>query len=222
MIDWWNSLTTLNQTFYVIAAFFSVIFIWQFISAMVGLAGGEADLDADVDVGADADLGGDVDLDGLEAHSVGEAADSIAAFRVLSIRAVLAFCTLFAWAASLYLDVGKPVSTSLLYAILWGLAGGVIVTILVHWLRGLAETGNPQLSTCVGSRGMVYMDIPGGAGQGKVRVPVSGVISMVRARAAGEGGLEAGTPIRVVRMLDATTVEVQPIEPEDQGKEEEK
>jgi len=217
MIDWWNGLTTLNQVFYVIATFFSVIFIWQLISALVGLAGGEGDLDADM--GADVDLDGDMDFDGLEGHSVGEAADSLAAFRILSIRAVLAFGTLFSWAASLYLNVGKSVSTSLLYAILWGLAGGVIVTILVRWLRGLAETGNPQLRTCVGARGMVYMDIPGGAGQGKVRVPVSGVISMVRARALGGDEMEAGTPVRVVRMLDANTVEVQPIEPEDQGKE---
>lgn len=224
MIDWWNGLTTLNQVFYAVAVFFSVIFVWQFISAVMGLAGGEADVDADVDVDVDADVDfdADADLDGLEAHSGGEAVDTIGAFKILSIRAILAFCTLFAWAASFYLNAHKPIGTALLFAIGWGLAGGVVVTILVHWMRGLAETGNPKLSTCVGARGTVYMDVPARGGQGQVRVPVSGAISMVRARSASGEALKEGTPVRVVRLLDATTVEVQPIEAKEGEKEAEK
>ena len=215
--DWWADLTTTNQVFYVVAGFFSVVFIWQFISSLIGLTGGdldiEADADVDIDVDADVDLDADADVD-FDADGV----QSVAAFRMLSIRAILAFCTLFFWAGALYLNMGRPIAVALLYSFGWGLGGWVVVTLLVNWMRRLAETGSPKLSTCVGERGMVYMDIPAG-GPGKVRVMVSGALSMVAARSADGSELKAGTRIRVKRLLDSASVEVEPAEAEDKGKE---
>jgi hypothetical protein len=234
MMDWWNGLGTLNQVFYGAAAFFSLVFLWQFIASLIGLAGGEADIDAhghvDGDVGMDADAGGDFhadvhtdvgwhaehpEVDAVEAHSAADAAETVHAFRILSVRAILAFFTLFSWAGALYLQGGKPISHALVLAIAWGLAAWLVVALLIHLLRRLAETGTPRLSTCVGERGSVYMDIPAG-GVGKVRVLVSGAMSTVDARAAGGGELGAGTPVRVTRLLDASSVEVQPAEAQTQ------
>ena len=216
MIEWWNSLTGVNQGFYIAAAVLSLIFIWQFISAMVGLSGGEGDVDIEADTDIDAD---GMDLDNIEAHSLEEAGESIAAFKVLSLRAILAFLMLFCWAAGMYLNTDTPLSRALLYATGWGLGAWVVVTLLVNLLRRLAETGTARLSTCVGGRGMVYLNIPAG-GQGEVRVAVSGTISLVKARATGGGEIKAGTAVRVVRMLDQMTVEVRPVEAEENGKEE--
>jgi hypothetical protein len=222
MMDWWSGLTALNKAFYGVAAFFSVIFVWQFISALIGLAGGDMDADADVhadvdaggaDLHTDADMDGGLDAHGLEAHSAHDAGESLSAFRVLSVRAILAFCTLFSWATALYLNQHETVTVALLYATGWGLAGGVVVTFLVRWLRGLAETGTPRLSTCVGARGTVYMDIPAG-GRGEVRVPVGGVLTMVKARAAGGEAIKAGIGVYVLGILDEMTVEVRPFAPE--------
>lgn len=207
--DWWANLTTANQTFYVVAGFFSVVFIWQFLSSIIGLTGGDFDIEADADVDFDADADVDFDADGVE---------SVAAFRMLSIRAILAFCTLFFWAGSLYLNMGKGMAVALLYSLGWGLGGWVVVTLLVNWMRRLAETGNPKLSTCVGLRGVVYMDIPAG-GAGQVRVMVSGAMSMVGARSADGSELKAGTRVRVTRLLDSASVEVEPTGSEDKGKE---
>jgi hypothetical protein len=220
MMDWWNDLSTLNQVFYGAAAFFSLIFAWQFIASLIGLAGGEMDVgehDVDGDVDFHAEHPG---VDAVEGHSAVDAAESVHAFRILSVRAILAFFTLFSWAAALYLDADKPLTSTLILALAWGLAAWVFVAVLIHWLRKLAETGTQQLVTCVGKRGSVYLDIPA-EGQGEVRVNVSGVISMVKARAAGGKEIKAGTPVRVVRMLDGSSVEVQPVEPEAQesGKE---
>jgi len=235
MMDWWNDLSTLNQVFYGAAAFFSLIFLWQFIASLIGLAGGDMDIadhhvDGDVDVHADvhgdfdADVHGDVDfhaehpgVDAVEGHSAADAAESVHAFRILSVRAILAFFTLFFWAGAMYLDAGKPLTNALILALAWGLAAWVFVAVLIHWLRKLAETGTQQLVTCVGKRGTVYLDIPA-EGQGEVRVIVSGVISMVKARAPGGKEIKAGTPVQVVRMLDGSSVEVQPVEPKAQEK----
>ena len=117
----------------------------------------------------------------------------------------------------MYLNMGVPMGAALLYAFGWGLAGWAVVLVLINLMRRLTETGTAKLSTCVGAAGSVYLDIAAG-GQGEVRVPVSGVMSLVKARAAGDGQIKPGTAVRVVRMLDKTTVEVQPVRQE-QGKE---
>jgi len=209
MWEWWNGLETLNKVFYAAATFFSLIFLWQFISSLIGLSGSDVDVEAgsDVDVDADLDTDAGVDLDDIEAHSIEEAGETVVAFRILSVRAVLAFFTLFSWAGALYLDSGKELGHALVLAVAWGIGAWVLVAVLIHWLRKLAETGTKQLRTCVGRRGTVYMDIPG-SGEGQVRVVVSGAVSMVRARASGGEAIESGTPVRVLRMLDESSVEV--------------
>ena len=227
MIQWWSDLTAVNQVFYAAAAFFSLIFLWQFISSLVGLSGGEADLEVDADMDVDVD-GGDMDIDGgdglevddIEAHSLEAAAESTAAFKVLTLRAILAFFTLFFWAGAMYLNMGKSLSRALLYATAWGVAAWLIVAHVVNWMRRLAESGTARLVSCVGTNGSVYLDVPAG-GQGEVRLLVSGRVSMVKARAVGGVELKSGTAVRVVRVVDPTSVEVRPVESPEERKENE-
>jgi len=202
MTEWWNSLTALNQLFYGGAALFTLIFLWQFVGMLIGLShGGDLDMHADVDA--------DVQVDSLEAHSMHDAAESTVAFHILSVRAILAFFTLFSWAGALYLNIGKSTGQSIILAAAWGAAGWVLVAVLLHWLRKLAETGNRRLSTALGQTGTVYVDIPAG-GQGEVRVAVSGVMSVVKARAAGGQAVKAGSAVTVTRLLDINCLEVRP------------
>ena len=200
MHEWWANLSGVNQVFYLVSAFFSVIFLWQFLASLVGLSGGEADVDATFDAEASPE--------GIEAHSFEDAAETSAAFRLVSLRAILAFCTLFSWAMALYLDMNTPMGTSLLYAFLWGAAGWVMVALMIHMLLKLSETGTRKLSSCVGKLGTVYMNIPA-RGRGRVRVMVSGAMSTVPARSHTDEPLQAGTDVRVLRVLDNLTVEVE-------------
>jgi hypothetical protein len=216
MMEWWKSLTALNQFFFGGAAFFTLVFLWQFVGMLIGLShGGDFDMHVeahvDGDVGADVDGDVDVSVDNIEAHSMQDAAESTAAFHILSVRAILAFLTLFFWAGALYMDSGKTVNQSVVLAMAWGAAGWLVVALLLHWLRKLAETGTRRLSTALGQTGTVYVDIPAG-GQGEVRVAVSGVVSVVKARAAGGLAIKAGSPVRVTRMIDIGCVEVRPPE----------
>jgi hypothetical protein len=219
--QWWNEMATVTQVFYVAASFFSLIFIWQFVASMIGMSG----CDMDVDGAGDADF--DVDVDGIDADCVAHAIDNIDAFNLFSIRAILAFCTLFFWAGAMYLDQGMKTAAAMAYSFGWGLAGWLVVTILVNWMRKLAETGNPRIASCVGTHGAVYMDIPEN-GIGKVRVTVTGAISMVAARSEGGVGIQAGTPVEVISKIDNSTVEVRttgstkPTDPTINGKENDK
>ncbi len=193
-LEWWDALSGLNRSFYVAAVFFSTIFVWQLVASFAALGGGEG---ADVD-GSDVDMDVDVDadLDDLQPDSLVEDAAGIATFRLLSVRSILAFGMLFSWAGALYLSQDLPTAGAMGRAIVWGLAGMLIVASFFWLIPRLTEEGTADVRSAVGSNGLVYIAIPE-AGVGQIRVLVSGTISYVRARSAHGGAIPAGTLVRV-------------------------
>ncbi|NLG48671.1 MAG: hypothetical protein GX552_01005 [Chloroflexi bacterium] len=212
MLSWWTRLSSLNQGFFVAAIFFSTIFLWQFVSSFTALAGdaiggdgdaGDASMDGDGDL-ADADLDGD-DVGAAEQDA------GLATFRLLSIRSLLAFGTLFSWAGALYLQNTPFATLALVRALLWGLAGMVVVAFFFWALPRLTEEGTARLDTAIGQNAQVYLDIPED-GVGQVKVLVGGMVSFVKARASNGQRLSAGTVVRVVGTLDNSVLVVEPIE----------
>ncbi len=210
MIEWWNSLGGAAQSFFVAAFFFSGLFLWQFIAAMMGLSA-----DHDVDVGGDVDIDAHMDADvGMDHPEFEHGADvdgvaTIAAFKLLSIRSILAFLMLFSWAAALYLKDLTPMPTSLAIATGWGSAAMLLTALLLLGMRRLAQTGTPKIGTCLGTTGTVFLDIPAN-GAGEARVTVSGVVTHVKARGSGGAEFKAGAPVRVKSIIGPATVEVEP------------
>jgi len=197
-MEWWNSLDQIIRGFYISAVFFSVFLVWQLVAALIGLAGDHADGDIDSADGHDYDH----DL----AH---DAHDTTIAFRLLSIRSILAFCTLFSWAGAMYMQNGSSLSMALLYAVLWGGAAMGVVAGFFHFMRHMTESGNLQIASCVGTQGTIHIDIPKDAA-GEARVTVSGVVQVFRARSAGGDPIAAGTLITVTRVMGPNTIEVKP------------
>jgi len=232
---WWDGLETEAKVFFGIAFVFSALFLWQFIMTLVGLAGGgaeaevgagEADVHFDAEAGeADAgamdadvgdahvgvEVGGDVDLADADVHAIEVSeAETTISFKLLSLRSVITGGMLFGWAGALYVQEGVALGTAMLLAMAWAAAGAIVVAALMYGMRRMQETGNRRLSTCVGQAGSVYMDIPK-SGTGKVRTVVSGAVAFVPARTADGKPLKAGTPVRVLRLLDPSTVEVEAV-----------
>lgn len=205
MSEWWANLTRINQAFYCGAAFFSVFFVWQLIAALLGLGDHDTDMDG---IGHDATIHVDDPSQSMEHAETADAADTVAAFKLVSIRSIITFCTLFFWGSALYLNRGESLGKAMGVSTLWGLAGMACVAILLSLLPRLADTGTRDIRTCVGSQGTVYLDIPEN-GTGEVRVTVSGVVAYIKARHAAGKALKAGTPVVVKRMLDSTNIEVE-------------
>jgi len=206
---WWSGLSSTNKAFFCFAFFFSALFLWQFVMTLIGLAGSGTDTELDAGTDADVDMDADMDMD-ADAEAVEVTAhETTVSFKLLSIRSIITGGMLFGWAGALYLYDGTPLKTALLYAVAWALAGALVIAVLMYLMRHLQETGTPRLATCVGQPATVYMDIPA-SGTGKVRTLVSGAVSFVPARAADGQPMTAGTPVRVTRLLDASTVEVAP------------
>lgn len=207
MEAWWNSLTFLNKGFAIAALTFSVLFLWQIISLLIGFSpDGHGDM-----MDSSGDAGGDVDAHVDHGHD-GDAADHSAggevAFSLVSVRSVIAFGTLFSWAGTLYLMSGTHFILAVVYSFLWGVAAMFCVAYVVYQLLRMQEIGTSNLWSSLGEEGVVYLGIPEG-GTGKVRVLVSGVVSFVNARTSDGKPLVAGTPVRVVGIIDDNILEVE-------------
>ena len=161
----------------------------------------------------------DTGLDHPTGHDApADAHETITAFKLLSVRSVLAFATLFSWAGALYLDRHLPVGRAMLYALAWGMAALVLMSWLVYILRHMAETGNIRVSTTVGATGTIYLDVPA-EGFGEIRVLCSGVQTHLRAKSAAGTPIKAGTAAKVVRVIGPNMVEVElaPVEERKDG-----
>jgi hypothetical protein len=236
MMEQWNTLDFVTQVFFAFAVFFGLLFVWQLVMSVFGL-GGHGDVGTGHDLGSvgghDIGHGGSVGHagsagthlphgghPGVTSHvthpqNILHADDGMVSFQLLSFRSLLAFFTLFTWYTAMMLAThqNREGSSTLFWAIffgiLWGLAGMFAVALVFFLLRKLGETGTSRLETCVGTPATVYADIPEG-GMGQVRCTVSGVVTFVKARAAGGKAVKAGTPVQILLKIDDTTVEVEP------------
>lgn len=144
----WQSLSVLQQVFWVLAILSSSFFLISNLMALLGFDGFETDIDHDVSV-----------------SSTGEI------FEFLSFRNFVAFTLGFSWAGILFYPQVK--SISLVLAILVGIAFMVLNQWLIKKLRGLESSGNSNLNRAIGQEATVSVQIDAQMqGKGKVVVRV--------------------------------------------------
>jgi hypothetical protein len=229
-MEWWAGLNLITQIFFAAAVFFGILFLWQLLASVLGI-GGDHGFDHDVSHDFSHDVSHEISHDAAHgsqqspslAETTGDHTASPAhahehpgpTFRLLTVRSVLAFFTLFTWVGFVSLltkSHAGPFETflAIAFALIWGVAGLLVVAIAFYLLLRLTETGTSRIDTCVGSHATVYMDIPE-SGWGQVRCTVSGAVTCIKARGAGGQAIKAGTPVLVLYSIDATSVEVQPL-----------
>jgi hypothetical protein len=172
MQEWWAGLAGMTQVFYGMAAFFSVFFLWQIIGAFMGLDG-DGDVDGVGDVDLDVDAPDDIDYD--------DVIESSQAFKILSLRSIITFFTLFSWGSALYTTDGVPVAKAMGVSSIWGLAGMLAIAGIFYAMGKLSETGTKDIAASKGHVGTVYLDIPAD-GFGEIKTIVNGVPEHVKAK----------------------------------------
>lgn len=160
----------------------SLFFVLNLIFASIGGADGTADGAEDV-----------VDAD-------------IADFHFLSLRAVLAFISIFGWSGVLW---GKHGFWGFLAAFVFGLIAMSLTAWAIWGMMRLQQSGNVKTEDIVGKTGTVYMKIPGGDVYGKVTVSVGGSTREITAIAADE--ISRGTLVRIVEAIDESLYRVEKI-----------
>ncbi len=203
MQEWWTGLAGATQFFYGMAAFFSVFFLWQIIAAFMGLNGDDMDVDGDAgDAGFDADVADDFDLD--------DVVESSQAFKILSLRSIVTFFTLFSWGSALYTADGMTTVRAMGISSIWGLAGMFSIALIFYGMGKLTETGTKDVTSCKGKVGVVYLDIPAD-GFGEIRISISGAVEHVKAKSLNEEALSAGMQVRVITVIGQTLVGVEKV-----------
>lgn len=201
MSEWWAALTLVQQILYVIAGLSTTFLVLQLLLNLIGLAGG----DADVDLGSHADVDLSVDHADLSVHSSGLA--------LISFRTVTAFFVGFGWSGIVLLDAGLTTVLAIAIAVCVGCFFIVVVFYLMKELLGLSETGNIDFSNALGQTGSVYVTIPAkGEGRGQVQLKVQGRLREMSAMTNEDEDLKTGLPVKVVEVLGGNTLLVQKME----------
>lgn len=188
---------------------------------LLSVLGGGGESDVDFDGGLDLDMGGDLELDALEGDvlegvtELDGAEGGDAASRVFSIRTVVYALFGFGATGSLLTWAGVGLITTLAFSIVGGIASGLLVSLVFHYLVRTASGDHPGDQSLIGLPGVVTLPM-GVASPGTILVDRSGRRLSLRAlpHAASDGDPAAWRRVIVVDM-DAGVARVAPLEPDE-------
>jgi hypothetical protein len=204
--EWWQALTDAQQVFWVVAVFFSVLFVILFGLSLLGL-GTDSDADIEVDIDADVDVDVEIDLD----HDTGHDYSLDKEFSAFSIRSVIAFFTFFGWTGVYLLSHGYSVSMSVFVSLLSGGAAMFVVAYMIFQFARMEKSGTVNVFNALEHTGEVYLSIPEQpGGRGKVHIVVDGTLHEFDAETNGLS-LPTGSQVKVIDVLDDQVLLVEPM-----------
>ncbi len=194
MIEWWESLTLVQQIFGLIAIPSTVILVIQTILVLVGV--GEVEGDADVDFDTDVPDGTDT-------------AESANGFALISVRGIIAFLAVGGWTGVVIESAGAHVAVTLILSMVAGFIALFAVAWLMRMTSKLQDKGNISLKNAVGKTAKVYIAIPDTGKSGKVTLTFQGRFTECDAITQSGKTLMPGELVVVTGLADANTLLVQ-------------
>lgn len=183
MKTFFEGMSSLEQTYWIIALIGSVVFAIIFILTFIG---GDVDADMEADIN-------DMDAD-----------DGGVGFQFFTFKNVVAFFTVFGWTGITCLDSGYSSVTSLILSTIAGLIMMVLISLLFRWIYNLAESGTLNIKNAIGTVGEVYLPIGANRSNiGKISIKVQGSLRELEALTDCEETLSTGTVIKVIEVISA-------------------
>jgi hypothetical protein len=185
----------MEMVFLICAAVGGTLLLCQFLVGLLGL--GHHDVDHDHGM----DHGHDLDHEHEASWYVG----------LLTFRTIVSAVTFFGLVGLAAMEASLHPSVALGLAVVAGAGALFLVAWMVKSLHRLKADGTVRIDRAVGTTGTVYLSIPGNqAGTGKVTVKVQNrtveYLAVTR-----HDALATGTPVQVVAVVSADTVEVVPV-----------
>lgn len=172
---WWDALEQLERIYWGIAIPFTLFFGLQLVLTF---------------------FGGDIHHDGSADMDV-ETDDGIG-FQFFTLKNLVAFFTIFAWAGIACLDSGLSNGLSIFISFISGVAMMFVMGGVFYFLAKANESGTLKMKNAIGTIGEVYMEIKGKRGNiGKVQVQVQGTLRTLEALTDENEDLSPGTVIDV-------------------------
>jgi len=181
-MDFFDGMSTLEQTYWGIALISSAVFLVIFVLTFIG--GGDSDMEADA--------------------SDFEADDGGVGFQFFTFKNVVAFFTIFGWSGVTCIDNGLSTTLTLVISIIAGLIMMVLTSLLFYWMYKLAETGTLKMKNAVGVVCEVYLPIGAKRSKmGKVQIKVQGSLRELEAITDENEELKTGTMVKVTEVVSA-------------------
>ncbi|MBR6731534.1 MAG: NfeD family protein [Bacteroidales bacterium] len=193
MTEWWTSLDLFMKILWCIAIASSLIFIIETVLTFIG-ADVEMDMDTDFDM-PDGGFEGDPSMN------------------LYTFRNLVNFLLGMSWTAIL---LQEQIASKALLMVIAFAVGTLLVFAVMMMFKGLSkmqQSGNIDLyKSAVGCNGKVYLTVPAERkGSGKVQISINDSIREYDALTDSEDDLKTGTSIKVVEVLDASTLLVEEI-----------
>lgn len=182
MKEFFDGMSTLEQTYWIIALAGSAVFLVIFILTFIG--GGDSDMEADA--------------------SEFESDDGGVGFQFFTFKGIVAFFTIFGWAGVTCIDNELSTGLTLIISIIAGLLMMVLTSSLFFWMHKLAESGTLKMKNAIGVICEVYLPIGAQRSKmGKVQIKVQGSLRELEAITDNDEELKTGTMVKVVEIVSA-------------------
>lgn len=178
MIDWYKTLSVLEQIYFWLGVVATVFLIVQIIMLCFTSYGGDTDLDGDGDIDVDTDSG----------------------VSIFTVKSLTAFFAVGSWAGLLTcaLIADNLQWVSGIVAFFAGAAAFVVVVLLMKFMYKMQSNGTIQFENLVGKRATVYVSIPAErGGRGKITLNAQGKYVELDAMTDGEK-LSVDDPVEIV------------------------
>ena len=184
MTQYWQSLTSLQQIFFIMAVPATLFLILQAVMSFFGADGFLDGMDIDTPGDVDVDAGGDVST-----HQIG----------FFNLKAIIAFLVVGGWMGFFMAGENFSVLVAVLSAFISGLISLVLVTVIIRKLMGLQSSGNMNYDDAIGKNADVYLKIgPKSTDIGKITLVVSGRFSEFNAMTMGDKIFKTGEKVCVI------------------------
>ena len=180
MNNFFEGMTSLEQTYWIIAILGSSIFVVIFALTFIGV--GDTDMEADIsDINAD---------------------DGGVGFQFFTFKNVIAFFTIFGWTGIVCIDNQMSSTATITISIIAGLLMMVITSLLFYWMGKMAESGTLRIKNAIGVVGEVYLPIGANRSEiGKIQIKVQGSLRELEAITDANEELKTNTLIKVLKVV---------------------
>lgn len=186
---WWDELTLAKQLFYGIALTAGLVSLVLMVLAIFGMEHDDA-----VDALAS---GGSID------HDAGG---------IFSVKPLTGFFLGFGWIGGFALERGAALWLAVVLGLMAGAAMMAVIVFMFRAILAMRSDGTARIEDAVGAVGTVYLTLPPAKGAGgQVTVTFRGRQETYGALQTGEKPIPSGDKVKVVSLIDARTVLVEPL-----------
>lgn len=185
---WWDELTLAKQLFYGIALTAGLVSLVLMVLAVFGMEHDDA-VDAIASGGIDHDAGG-----------------------IFSVKPLTGFFLGFGWIGGFAMERGAAIWLAVVLGLMAGAAMMAVIVFMFRAILAMRSDGTARIQDAVGSVGTVYLTLPPAkATGGQVTVTFRGRQETYGALQSGERPIASGEKVKVVSLIDARTVLVEPL-----------